>query len=175
MAGTALELGALAFAAYVLMGDEESTAPRQARGPTPALSNVEAIRQEDIEIAAPAVETAQPSAAEQAEAVLSRPMEFITEPSDEGARYYRATADGAALVAGFYSDGRVRLTDEHNRRFAGLLQGAQADLLEIGSNQWSQLLVHTTPAGTMELELRGGPYDTRVLTCEAFNQAGMTQ
>ena len=102
-------------------------------------------------------------------------MDFIAEPADAGARYYRATDDGAELVAGFYSDGRVRLSDEQNRRFAGLLQGAQADLLEIGSNQWSQLLVHTTPAGTIELELRGGPYDARVLACEAFSHPTVTQ
>jgi hypothetical protein len=163
LAGIALELGALAFAAYVLMGDEVQTVPR------PVAPRV------DVPEEPPAVQAEPATAAEQAEAVLSGPMDFITEPADAGARYYRATADGAELVAGFYSDGRVRLTDEENRRFAGLLQGTQADLLEIGTNRWSQLLVHTTPAGTMELELRGGPYDARVLSCEAFSQARMTQ
>lgn len=95
-------------------------------------------------------------------------MDFLTESADEGARYYRAVADDLELLAGFYSDGRVRLTDSQNRRFAGMLQGSHADLLEIGNKQWSEVFLRVTPTGRMQLELRGGPYDARTLTCETL-------
>lgn len=93
-------------------------------------------------------------------------MDFIIETADVGARYYRAAGPDIELLAGFYSDGRIRLADAQNRRFAGLIQSGHADLLDLGNNEWSEVFVRTTPAGTMQLELRGGPYDTRVLTCE---------
>jgi hypothetical protein len=60
------------------------------------------------------------------------------------------------------------LVDLQNRRFAGLVQSGHADLLELDSNEWSEVLVSTTPSGTIQLELRGGPYDARVLTCESL-------
>jgi len=94
------------------------------------------------------------------------PIEFITESADRGARYYRAAGEGAELVAAFYSDGRVRLADTQQHRFAGMLQANHADLLDLATNQWSELFVRVTPAGSMQLELRGGPYDARVLSCE---------
>ena len=94
------------------------------------------------------------------------PLAFITEYADEGARYYRAVGEGVELFAGLYSDGRLRLADRQDRRFAGLLQGAHADLLELDGNTWSEVFLRTTPTGAMQLELRGGPYDGRVLLCE---------
>jgi hypothetical protein len=93
-------------------------------------------------------------------------MDFITESADANVRYYRAGSGEVELIAGFYSDGRVRLADAQDRRFAGLVQAGHADLLDLDNNQWSELFVHTTPAGTIQLELRGGPYDAHVLTCE---------
>lgn len=143
MAGIALELSALAFLGYVMMGDEGDTAA-----------------------AMPPIESVETPAAD---AVSTKPMDFITESADPQAQYYRASADDVELIAGFYSDGRVRLADAQLRRFAGLLQGGHADLLDLDNNQWSELFVRTTPAGTMQLELRGGPYDARVLTCESFS------
>lgn len=98
----------------------------------------------------------------------AEPVDFITESADEGARYYRAADDTIELLAGFYSDGRVRLTDAQHRRFAGMLQGSHADLLELDNNEWSEVFLRTTPTGRMQLELRGGPYDSRVLTCETL-------
>lgn len=149
MAGIALELGALAFIARVVMArEDDAPAPPVPQSPPPP----------------PTIEQA--SAPKQARRVFLHPMDFIRDPADAGARYYRASGDGADLVAGFYSDGRVRLSDERNHRFAGMLQGGHADLLELESNQWSELLVHTTPSGNMQLELRGGPYDSRVLSCD---------
>lgn len=105
----------------------------------------------------------------QPEPMLSEPMDFISECADDGARYYRASADGVELLAGFYSDGRLRLADSQNRRFAGMLQGSHADLLEVDNNEWSEVFLRVTPTGRMQLELRGGPYDARVLTCESFS------
>jgi hypothetical protein len=101
--------------------------------------------------------------------------DFITDEADEGARYYRASDSDVELVAGFYSDGRIRLTDAQRRRFAGMLQGSHADLLELASNEWSEVFLRVTPTGRMQLELRGGPYDTHVLTCESFDALGTTQ
>lgn len=141
---------------YVLM--------QRARGPEPALSPVEAIPQDDIApTPAAASETPEP------QPVLSEPMDFISESADAGARYYRAIADGIEVLAGFYSDGRLRLADSQNRRFAGMLQGSHADLLEVDNNEWSEVFLRVTPTGRMQLELRGGPYDARVLTCESFS------
>lgn len=156
MAGIALELGALAFLAYVVMRrtePEQQMSPRFSRSAqAPDAEPVEA-RSEDT----------------------AEPMDFITESADEGARYYRALSEDVELIAGFYSDGRVRLADSQNRRFAGMLQGSHADLLEIDNNQWSEVFLRVTPTGRMQLELRGGPYDARVLTCESFDKLRMTE
>lgn len=151
LAGFALELTALAFLGYVLMGREQAGSSTLQPVPTPAPPEE------------PAVETP-----------LCEPMDFITESADEGARFYRASDETAQLLAGFYSDGRVRLADARHR-FAGMLQSGRADLLELDSNQWSEVFVRTTPTGRMQLELRGGPYDARVLTCESFDSHRMTK
>jgi hypothetical protein len=47
-----------------------------------------------------------------------------------------------------------------------MLQNNHADVLDLSTNSWSEIFVHVTPAGAMQLELRGGPYDSRVLTCD---------
>ncbi len=94
------------------------------------------------------------------------PRDFLAEISDEGANYYRATDGTMELVAGLYSDGRIRLADGDGRRFAGALIGGHADILEVQHNDWSEVFLRVTPTGRMQLELRGGPYDSHVLTCE---------
>lgn len=112
--------------------------------------------------AAPPAAPAQP-AARKSEA---GPQAFLFEISDEGANYYRASDETAELVAGLYSDGRIRLADSDGRRFAGALIGGHADLLELKRNEWSEVFLRVTPTGRMQFELRGGPYDGHVLTCE---------
>ncbi len=151
LAGIALELAALAFAGYVVMDRRGCAVPGDRAAPPP--------RPEPAPQTTPR-EQAQP-----------RRSVFIIESADSGARYYRAADDAVDLVAGFYSDGRVRLADAKHRRFAGMLQGNHADLLELEGNQWSEVFVRTTPAGGMQLELRGGPYDARVLTCEPLEDS----
>ncbi len=73
------------------------------------------------------------------------------------------------MLAAFYGDGRVRLADREHR-FAGMVSNSRADLLEIDDNTWSELLVRESPEGRLQLELRGGPFDARVLTCEAVRE-----
>lgn len=100
------------------------------------------------------------------EAAKISPQDFIKESAGEDTRYYRASDDrGALLYAGFYADGRVRLADDAHR-FAGMVRNGRADLLDIENNAWSELFLSVTPSGQMQLELRGGPYDARVLTCD---------
>jgi hypothetical protein len=152
LAGIALELTALAFVADVVMGRRQRVMLRY--GSTAEVPRPPA--------AAPAPEPELPP--QETEAAGS-PMQFITEAADPDARYYRAVCDEVELLAGFYSDGRVRLADARHR-FAGMLQEQHADLLEIGADTWSEVFVRETPAGDIQLELRGGPFDTRVLTCE---------
>lgn len=94
------------------------------------------------------------------------PRDFLTELTDEGANYYRASDASVELMAGLYSDGRIRLADSDGRRFAGALIGGHADLLDLQHNDWSEVFLRVTPTGRMQLELRGGPYDAHVLTCE---------
>jgi hypothetical protein len=144
LAGIALELGALAFLGYVVMqrrGSDERPPPLPT-GPDVVPSTDETTPHGD--------ET----------------EDFITENADESARYYRASGQGVELRAGFYSDGRIRLADAQNRRFAGMLQGNHADMLEIESNEWSEVFLQVTPTGRMQLEVRGGPYDAHLLTCD---------
>lgn len=97
-----------------------------------------------------------------------RPREFLAEIADEGTNYYRASDETVELVAALYSDGRIRLADGDGRRFAGALIAGHADLLELRHNEWSEVFLRVTPTGRMQLELRGGPYDAHVLTCEAL-------
>jgi hypothetical protein len=94
------------------------------------------------------------------------PQDFLTESAGENARYYRAIDESGELLAGFYSDGRVRLADDAHR-LAGMVQNGRADLLEIADNTWSELFVRMTPEGKLQLELRDGPYGGRVFTCES--------
>jgi hypothetical protein len=94
---------------------------------------------------------------------------FLTEPAGENARYYRAHDESGEMLAGFYADGRVRLADAQHR-LAGIVQNGRADLLEIADNTWSELFVRVTPEGRLQLELRGGPYDARVFTCDQLDK-----
>lgn len=68
-----------------------------------------------------------------------------------------------------YSDGRIRLADAAGRRFAGALRGAHAHVIDLATSEWSEVVLRTTPTGRMQLELRGGPFDAHVLTCEVLN------
>jgi hypothetical protein len=101
---------------------------------------------------------------------LTDPQSFLEDAAGEDAQFYRARDAEGAVIAGFYSDGRVRLADQEHR-LAGILQNGRADLLEIADNTWSELFVRQTPEGRIQLELRGGPFDTRVLTCEPLGIA----
>jgi hypothetical protein len=157
LAGIALELCALAFVGYVVMGREDL--PQPLRRPS-APADLQPV-QHDVE-AMPDTAAAPPGPD------ISDPLDFIKEPADDGARYYRAVNDGVELIAAFYSDGRVRLADAQAHRFAGMLQDNHADLLDLGSNEWSELFVRVAPSGTLQLELRGGPHDAHVLTCDTL-------
>ena len=95
-------------------------------------------------------------------------LEFLRGDDDAQARYYRACDEQIELLVAFLSDGRVRLIDTDGRRFAGMLETEKADLIEIGSNEWSRVFVSATPDGRTQLELQGGPHDTHVLICEAL-------
>lgn len=97
-------------------------------------------------------------------------LSFITE-GDSNARYYRATDALGEVLAGFFDDGRVRLADGMHR-FAGMVQNGHADLLELTDKTWSEVFVRITPEGTVQLELRGGPYNARVLTCRPLAEQG---
>lgn len=99
------------------------------------------------------------------------PREFLLAISDAGARFYRAHDANGELQVAFYSDGRIRMADERHR-FAGMVQNAHAHVLLVGSEDWSEVYVRTTAAGEQQLELRGGPLDGRVLTCEPDASAG---
>jgi hypothetical protein len=165
LAGIALELGALAFIGYVLMDREN-----ERRGVS---LRYRSAAEESRPAPQPAPEPAAQTPA--ADSAPPQPVDFIAEPDDVGARYYRAVSEDAELLAGFYSDGRIRLADAQNHRFAGLVQAGHADLLELDNNQWSEVFVRSAPDGTMQLELRGGPYDARVLTCEPFDKLRMTR
>ena len=99
-----------------------------------------------------------------------RPRDFLFEIADEGANFYRAFDSTADVVAGLYSDGRIRIADMDGRRFAGALIGGHADVLELQHNEWSEVYLRVTPTGRMQLEMRGGPYNGHVLTCEPLQQ-----
>ena len=60
-------------------------------------------------------------------------------------------------------DHRIR-----GRRLARCQQ--RYDLLELQRNEWSEVFLRVTPTGRMQLELRGGPYDAHVLTCEPLHE-----
>jgi hypothetical protein len=155
LAGPALELAALAFGTFAMElatgtpAKKPQTPPPKTPAPKPQ--------------APPAPRPISPDAWEM------RPRDFLFEITDEGANYYRAFDATADLVAGLYSDGRIRLADIDGRRFAGALVGGHADLLELQHNDWSEVYLRVTPTGRMQLELRGGPYDGHVLTCEPLH------
>jgi zona occludens toxin (predicted ATPase) len=98
---------------------------------------------------------------------------FLTDSTGENPQYYRAVDESGEVLAAFYADGRVRIAGDRYR-FAGIVQNGRADLLEIADNTWSELFVRETPEGRLQLELRGGPYGARVLTCEPFDKLRVT-
>lgn len=158
LAATALELAALAFGSFAMelaRKDMPRQKPETMRPPTPAPQPPPAPRMEPVAQTPPSREPWE-----------LHPRDFLTDIHDEGANYYRASDDSVQLVAGLYSDGRIRLADESGRRFAGALIAGHADLLELRNNEWSEVFLRVTPTGRMQLELRGGPYDSHVLTCE---------
>ncbi|HEV2261657.1 MAG TPA: hypothetical protein VGR69_05155 [Candidatus Rubrimentiphilum sp.] len=158
LAATALELAALAFGSFAMelaRKDMPHQKPETMRPPTPAPQPPPAPRMEPVAQTPPSREPWE-----------LHPRDFLTDIHDEGANYYRASDDSVQLVAGLYSDGRIRLADESGRRFAGALIAGHADLLELRNNEWSEVFLRVTPTGRMQLELRGGPYDSHVLTCE---------
>jgi hypothetical protein len=101
--------------------------------------------------------------------VSTDPLAFVKENAGENARLYRARDDQGTMYAGFYADGRVRVADG-NHCFAGMVQNGHAHLLQIDGEEWSELFVRAAPSGALQLELRDGPYDGRVLTCEPVSQ-----
>jgi hypothetical protein len=96
-------------------------------------------------------------------------LQFLTENTDTTTRLYRASDEtGLELLAAFLPDGRVRIADTSAHRFAGMIENGRADLLDIANNEWSELFLHQNPNGETQFELRGGPYDARVLTCRPY-------
>ncbi len=152
LAGIALELTALAFIAHVVL-------PHEQRG-----SRTLSSRAVPPKAPAQPPETPVPSGPG-----VTDPTAFIIDPADSGARYYRAESADVHMLAAFYSDGRLRLADTQQHRLAGMLQNNHADVLDLSTNAWSEVFVHVTPSGAMQLELRGGPYDSRVLTCDELS------
>lgn len=114
----------------------------------------------EVEVPSP-----QPFISAPAAHVSTDPVVFIKEHADANARLYRARDEQGTMYAGFYADGRVRVADG-NHCFAGVVQNGHAHLLQIDGEQWSELFVRMTPSGALQLELRDGPYDGRVLACE---------
>lgn len=159
LAGIALELTALAFIAHVVM-------QREQQGNRTLSSR-----------SVPAQPPAPPEATPAPRQGVPGPTAFIIDPADSGARYYRAESADAHVLAAFYSDGRLRIADAQQHRLAGMLQNNHADVLDLSTNSWSEIFVHVTPAGAMQLELRGGPYDSRVLTCDEllFDKLGIDE
>lgn len=93
------------------------------------------------------------------------PLAFIKETEASGARYYRASDDRGEVYAAFYADGRVRVASGQ-RRYAGVVDAGRAELLDVENNGWSELFVRTTPDNRLQLELRGGMDDARILNCD---------
>lgn len=176
LAATALELAALAFGSFAMelaRGTRRSPQTRPSPAPQPATEPSPVVAAEPgivhVDVTEAQVEpVVQPAPAR--EPWELRPRDFLTDIHDEGANYYQASDDRVQLVAGLYTDGRIRLADEAGRRFAGALIAGHADLLELRNNEWSEVFLRVTPTGRMQLELRGGPYDAHVLTCEPLHQ-----
>lgn len=96
-------------------------------------------------------------------------LTFVSEGAGEQTRRYRAADADVQLFVGFYGDGRVRVADALGNRYAGALESGRAELLDLKTHERSELLVRVTPTGRMQLELRGGPHDGRVLNCETIS------
>lgn len=164
MAGIALELSALTFISRATETARAERPPRPA--PPPSAHADTPSAHADVPPCHAELVEARPSAVEAAPPIT--PLDFLKEAGDAQARYYRASDEqGVEVLAGFYADGRVRLADAE-RRYAGMVVNGHADLLDIANNAWSELFLSVTPSGRMQLELRGGPYDAHVLTCEAL-------
>jgi hypothetical protein len=164
LAITALELMALALLTRAMRRD-----PRPEREPGPLNDSIDAPQDDpaDVPVDDPAaVSSASAPARETVDA-----LGFITEAGDSNARYYRASDALGEVLAAFFDDGRMRLADGMHR-FAGMVQNGHADLLELADNTWSEVFVRVTPDGSVQLELRGGPYDARVLTCRPLAEHG---
>lgn len=95
------------------------------------------------------------------------PLAFIQETADPRTRLYSARDERGSIYAAFYADGRLRVAFE-DHRLAGIVQNGHAHLLDMNSELWSEVFVRVTPEGKLQLELRDGPLDGRVLTCEAL-------
>jgi hypothetical protein len=149
---TALELLALALVTRAMQRDA---------GPEHEVSPIDDSIDEPIEVSS--------GSAPAQEAVDA--LSFITEAGDSNARYYRASDAAGEVLAAFFDDGRVRLADGMHH-FAGMVQTGRADLLDLTDNTWSEVFVRVTPDGSLQLELRGGPYDARVLTCRPLEAQG---
>lgn len=100
--------------------------------------------------------------------ILDTPLEFLKSQADAHTRFYSARDAQGAMFAAFYSDGRVRLAGDE-LRLAGIVNGGHAHLISIADEQWSEMFVRTTPQETLQLELRDGPLDGRILNCEALH------
>jgi hypothetical protein len=160
---TALELTALALVSRLLSAERT---PRQAPSRSiPRDDGGAAAQQQVIDHLEPL--EGRPSEVEASSKSID-PQSFLRDSAGDDARYYRAADESGEILAGFYADGRVRLAD-HAHRLAGIVQNGRADLLEIADNTWSELFVRVSPEGRLQLELRGGPYDARVFTCEPFD------
>ena len=140
LTGIALELAALAFLSRV-MTMASKPAPRRTHPMPPPLQAIPA-----------------PDAI----------PEFIIEVADSRTRYYGASHGTLWIVAGFYSDGRIRMTDRLGRRFAGTVREGHAELVELDKGAACDLHVRFATDHALHLEMHGGPYDGRMLICEAL-------
>lgn len=145
MAGIAWELAALAFIANVL------EVPHR----VPVVPAPDPVMDPPLNEAANMPDVAEPD-----------PLSFIDEPGDPGARYYRLTSEDFDGFAAVYSDGRVRIADTNHRRFAGALENGRADVLQLGTETWSEVAVQTTPAGETQFELRGDAFGSLMVRAE---------
>lgn len=157
MAEKALELAALALSVRVM------ERPQAAAVPAPVSA--------DPLPRHPEPQTRHPEPVEgRVDSKAAGPLAFIKETQAPGTRYYHASDDRGEIFAAFYADGRVRIATAQ-RRYAGVADGGRADLLDVENNDWCELFVRTTPEDRVQLELRGGIDDARILTCEILSTA----
>ncbi|MBV9736599.1 MAG: hypothetical protein JO177_00395 [Candidatus Eremiobacteraeota bacterium] len=92
---------------------------------------------------------------------------FITEVADADARHYRMRTTSGPLYAGFYSDGRVRITAPDGRRFSGVAVENKAVMAALRDDVSFEM--EMIPAGSgAALKISGGPYDGQTLQGEAI-------